>query len=167
MLQDKASVVVRTEKLISRILVGFIAFCLFSIVLLIMTLVVLRYGFNSTIIGANEFVVILFIYTSAIGAAVVIGQKEHIAITYFVDKLPPSARKIIEILNYLLIAGLNGVMIWYGIRWINITGNYLTAVLRIQQLYGQIIVPIGCSIAILYCLYHIVLAINPKITESL
>ena len=157
---------IKTEKLLTRILVGFIAFCLLSIVLLVMTLVVLRYGFNSTIIGANEFVVILFIYTSAIGAAVVIGQKEHIEIRYFIDKLPPSFRRIIDIINSLLVAGLNGVIIWYGIRWINVTGNYLTAVLRIQQMYAQIIVPIGCSIAILYCLYNIVLAIKSRKTES-
>ena len=156
----------KTEKLLSRILVGFIAFCLFCIVLLIITLVILRYGFNSTIVGANEFVVILFIYTSAIGAAVVIGRKEHIAIGYFIDKLPRQAKKIVEIMNFSLIALLNGVMIWHGTGWINTTGNYLTAILRIQQMYAQIIVPIGCSIAILYCLYHIVLEVTPRKTQS-
>lgn len=158
--------IAKTEKLLSRILVGFIAFCLFGIVLLVMTLVVLRYGFNTTIVGANEFIVILFIYTSAIGAAVIIGKKEHIAITYFIDKLPTSVRSIVDITNYLLIAFLNGVMIWYGMRWMNITGDYLTAVLKIQQAYAQIIVPIGCGIAILYCLYHIILKIKPITTEG-
>lgn len=156
----------KTEKLLSKILLGFIAVCLLTIVLLVMTLVILRYGFNSTIIGANEFVVILFIYSSAIGAAVVVGRKEHIAITYFIDKLPPSIRRIVDIINFLLIGLLNGVIIWYGMRWINITGSYLTAVLKIHQVYAQIIVPIGCSIAILYCIYHIILIINPKKTES-
>ena len=157
---------VKSERIISRILIGFIAFCLFSIVLLVMTLVVLRYGFNATIVGANEFIVILFIYTSAIGAAVVIGKKEHIAITYIIDKLPSPARKILEIINLLLIALLNGVLIWYGVQWMNITGDYLTAVLKIQQAYAQIVVPIGCSIAILYCVYHIILTINPETTDS-
>jgi TRAP-type C4-dicarboxylate transport system permease small subunit len=156
---------VKTEKILSRILVGFIAACLFSIVLLVLTLVILRYGFNSTIVGANEFIVILFIYTSAIGAAVVIGQKEHIAITYFMDKLPPLARKVLDILNYLLIGLLNGVLIWYGIQWINITGDYLTAVLKIQQAYAQIVVPAGCSIAILYCLQHIILELKHNKSE--
>ena len=158
--------IVKTEKLLSRILVGFIAFCLLSIVLLVITLVVLRYGFNSTIIGANEFIVILFMYSSAIGAAVVLGQKEHIAITYFIDKLPPSIRRVVDIVNYLLIALLNGVIIWYGIRWISITGSYLTAVLKIHQVYAQLVVPIGCSIAILYCIYHIILTIYPKTSQS-
>ena len=158
--------IVRTEKLLSRILVGFIALCLLGIVLLVMTLVVLRYGFNSTIIGANEFIVILFMYSSAIGAAVVLGQKEHIAITYFIDKLPPSIRRFVDILNYILIAFLNGAIIWYGLRWINITGSYLTAVLKIHQVYAQIVVPVGCSIAILYCLYHIILKIKPEMNQS-
>ena len=158
--------IVKIEKLLTRILVGILAFSLLCIVLLVMTLVVLRYGFNSTIIGANEFVVILFIYSSAIGAAVVLGQKEHIAITWFIDKLPPSIRRVVDIVNYSLIAFLNGVMIWYGMRWINITGSYLTAVLKIHQVYAQIVVPIGCSIAILYCIYHIILTVHPKTTES-
>ena len=157
---------IKTEKVVSRILLGFLAFCLLSIVLLVMTLVILRYGFNSTIIGANEFIVILFMYSSAIGAAVVVGNREHIAITYFIDKLPASARRIVDIINYILIAFLNGVIIWYGMKWINITGSYLTAVLKIHQVYGQFVVPVGCSIAILYCLYHIVMIINPESAKN-
>ncbi len=151
---------IETEKVLTRILVGLISFCFFGIITLISTLVILRYGFNTTIVGANEFVVILFIYTSALGAAIIIGKKEHIAITYFFDELPLSLRKAVDINNLILIAFLNGVMIWYSIRWISITGEYLTAVLRIQQAYAQIIIPIGCGIAILYCIYHIILTLT-------
>ncbi len=151
---------IETEKVLTRILVGIISFCFFGIITLIITLVILRYGFNTTIVGANEFVVILFIYTSALGAAIIIGKKEHIAITYFSDKLPLSLRKAVDINNLILIAFLNGVMIWYSIQWISITGEYLTAVLRIQQAYAQIIIPIGCGIAILYCIYHIILTLT-------
>ncbi len=151
---------IKTEKVLTRILIGIISFCFFGIITLISTLVILRYGFNTTIVGANEFVVILFIYTSALGAAIIIGKKEHIAITYFFDKLPISLRKAVDINNLILIAFLNSVMIWYSIRWISITGEYLTAVLRIQQAYAQIIIPIGCGIAILYCIYHIILTLT-------
>jgi TRAP-type C4-dicarboxylate transport system permease small subunit len=148
---------IKTEKVFTRILAGIISFCFLCIITLVITLVILRYGLNTTIIGANEFVVILFIYTSAIGAAIIIGEKEHIAINYFIDKLPVSIRKAVDINNLILIAFLNGVMIWYSIRWIRITGEYLTAVLRIQQAYAQIIIPVGCGIAIFYCINHIIL----------
>ncbi|MEE8437371.1 MAG: TRAP transporter small permease [Candidatus Neomarinimicrobiota bacterium] len=153
---------VKSERVITRIIEYIISLFFFSIVILVIALVVLRYVFNTTIIGGNEIVVILFIYTSSIGAAVIIGKKEHIAITYFVDKLPPLQKRLVDIFNLLMIALLNGVMIVYSIPWINKTGNYLTAVLGIPQIYLQIIVPIGCSIAILYCLYHIVLMVSPK-----
>ena len=147
------------EKVITRILSGIISLCFFGIIALIITLVFLRYGFNTTIVGANEFVVILFIYTSSLGAAVIIGKREHIAISYFFDKLPDSLKKVVNINNLILIAFLNGVMIWYCVRWIRITGDYMTAVMRIQQGYIQIIIPIGCGIAIFYCIYHIILTL--------
>ncbi len=153
---------VEIEQILTRILEGIIVLCFFSILILVITLVILRYGFNTTIIGGNEFVVILFIYTSALGAAIIVEKKEHIAITWFIDKLPLSLRKMVDIIDFLLIAFINGVMIWYSIRWINTTGGYLTAVLRIPQFYAQLIVPIGCGVAILYCLYHVVLTLNPK-----
>ena len=157
---------IKTEQVFTHILKGFIALCFLGILILVITLVILRYGFNSTIVGANEFVVILFIFTSALGAAVVLGKKEHIAITYFVDKLPLSFRKVIDVLNFLLIAFLNAAMIWYSIRWIDITGGYLTAVLRIPQLYAQAIIPIGCGLSIFYCLYHIILTLSSQKTQD-
>ena len=149
--------VIKIENIFTRLLIGIIALCFLSIVILIVTLVFLRYGFNTTIVGANEFVVILFIYTSVIGSAIVIGKKEHIAITYFIDKFSPAKRKIIDVINNLLIVLFNGVMIYYSFNWIEITGNYLTAILQIKQLFAQIVVPIGCGITIFYCVYHIFL----------
>jgi len=151
----------RFEQLLTRTLQGIIVLCFIGIFILIITLVILRYGFNTTIIGGNEFVVILFIYTSALGAAVIVGKREHIAITWFIDKLPATPRKVVDIINFLSIAFINAVMIFFSIHWINTTGNYLTAVLRIPQLYAQIIVPIGCGVAVLYCLHQILLILHP------
>jgi len=151
---------IETEKVCTRALTGIISFCFFCIISIVVTLVILRYGFNTTIVGANELVVILFIYTSALGAAVVIGRNEHISITYFIDNLPVSFKKLIIIFNFLSIALLNGVIIWYSLNWIKVTGSYLTAVLKIQQAFAQIIVPLGCGLAIIYCIYHIILTLK-------
>ncbi len=153
---------IKTELIVTRLLEGVIVLCFFCILVLVIALVILRYGFNTTIVGGNELVVILFIYTSALGAAVIVGKKEHIAITWFIDKLSPTLRKAVDIFDFMLIAFINGVMILYSIQWISKTGGYLTAVLTIPQIYAQIIVPIGCGVAILYCLYHIILILNPQ-----
>ena len=150
---------IETEKVFTRLIEVIISFCFFCIISIIIALVILRYGFNTTIVGANELVIILFIYTSALGAAVVIGKKEHISITFFIDKLPSLLGLMVDSINFLLIAFLNGVIIWYSIYWIKVTGSYLTAVLKIQQAFAQIIVPFGCGLAILYCIYHIILTL--------
>ncbi|NQU27944.1 MAG: TRAP transporter small permease [Candidatus Marinimicrobia bacterium] len=156
---------IKSERVFTRLMEFIISFFFLGIIIMVITLVVLRYGFNTTIVGGNELVVILFIYTSAIGAAVIVGKKEHIAITYFIDKLPPFPKKLVNIFNLLMITLLNGAMIVYSIPWISRTGNYLTAVLGIPQIFSQIIVPIGCGMAILYCLFHIVLALSPNRIE--
>jgi TRAP-type C4-dicarboxylate transport system permease small subunit len=119
----------------------------------------MRYGFNAAIIGGNEAMNYLFIYTTALGAAVSIGNSEHIKITYLVDRLKPRSRKLVNIINYLFIAFINGVMVWYSLPWIRSTGYFESPVLRIPNWIVQISIPVGCSLVILYCLNHMILEI--------
>jgi TRAP-type C4-dicarboxylate transport system permease small subunit len=136
-----------------------ITFFFFAILIITITLVILRYGFNAAIIGGNEAMNYLFIYTTALGAVISIGNSEHIKITFLVDKLKPRPRRFFNIVNYLLIGFFNGVMVWYSLPWIRSTGYFESPVLRIPSWIVQISIPIGCSLVILYCLNHIILEI--------
>ena len=49
-------------------------------------LVILRYFFSTTIVGGQEFIVFCFIYTTAIGAAVLLAKGEHISIQLFLER---------------------------------------------------------------------------------
>ena len=123
---------------------------------MVVLLVVLRYVFSSTIVGGNEFIVLLFIYTTSIGAAVAISRKEHIAINFLVDRLADGPRKIIEIVGFALIALINAVMVWYSLTiWIPLTGHFILPALQLPQGYAQAAVPIGCGLAALSSLSHI------------
>ena len=143
------------EHRLKQVLEGLLILCLSGILSLVLILVILRYGFNTTLIGGNEFVVILFVYSSALGAAVVLGKKEHISITWFVDQLSPGFRKSIDIINFVLVGFINGIMLFYSLGWIATTGNYVSAALGIPQYFAQIAVPLGCGLAMLYSLNHI------------
>jgi TRAP-type C4-dicarboxylate transport system permease small subunit len=144
---------------LSKFLEWVITLCFFVILMLTIILVVLRYGFNESIIGGNELMEYLFIYTTAIGAAVALGRREHIKIAWFVDKLSPAYRKIIDIFGFLLVAFINAVMIYYSVPWIRTVGGFESPVLRLPNRTIQIIIPIGCGLVILYCLYHILAVI--------
>ena len=150
---------IHIERIVSRVLESAVTIFFFVILSLTIILVVLRYGFNSTIIGGNEAMEYLFIYTTALGAAVSVGREEHIKISFFKDKLKGGYHKGVTILNMLLIGFINGVMVWYSFPWIRSAGYFESPVLRIPNWVVQISVPIGCILVILYCMNHIVLEI--------
>lgn len=135
----------------SRILDKVITFLFFTIVILTILLVFLRYVLNATIIGGNELMEYLFIYTTALGAALAIGRDEHIKIQYFIEKLPPVLFAGARVLGYLLVVFINAVIVWLSFPWMQKVGMSLSPVLRIPTWTVQVSVPAGCILAILYC----------------
>lgn len=164
---DKASPGMRTaEKYFSLIPQTIISVCFGIIVIMTITLAFLRYVFNTSIDGGNELMEHLFIYTTAVGAAVAISKKEHIRITYVLDKLPPLPRRIVEGAGYLLIGLLNGFMLVHSVSWIQGVGGNESPILRIPVWVVQIIVPVSCCLSMLYCVYLIILLfLNKEIKE--
>lgn len=143
------------ESVLSRALEILLAILLALIVTIVVTLVVLRYVFNSSITGANELVTILFVYTTAIGAAVAVGRREHIAISFAIDSLPKSTQRMADIIELILIAALNGVMLVYSFKWIGLTGAFLMPSTGLPRAAVQVSVPLGCGLAIIYCLLRL------------
>ena len=120
----------------------------FSITLV---LVFLRYVFNQSITGANEVVTILFIYTTAIGAAISIGKNEHIGIDVFVNLLPKRFYKIIRILQVFLVFALHLILFIYCLEWVEKAGGYLMPATGLPRIVAIASIPIGCIFCILFC----------------
>ena len=116
-------------------------------------LVILRYFFSTTIVGGQEFVVFCFIYTTAIGAAVLLAKGEHIAIEVFLNLLSPRCRRWLRRTNHLLVALLNGVLVALSVPWIQSVGQFPSPVLRIPQGVVLLSLPIGCGLVALYALW--------------
>jgi TRAP-type C4-dicarboxylate transport system permease small subunit len=126
--------------------------CFVVMFTLIVTQVALRYGFNESIGGANELATILFAYTSALGIAIGIARRDHMAISWFTERLGPKPRKIIDVIGLVLLALLNAVIFWYSIRWIDITGARMISVLQVPRWTAQIAIPIGTGASVVFCL---------------
>jgi hypothetical protein len=71
------------DKWLTKLLEWLLVALFFGFFFMVCVLVVLRYGFGDTIVGGNEGVTVAFVFTVAIGAAVAITRREHIAITFF------------------------------------------------------------------------------------
>jgi TRAP-type C4-dicarboxylate transport system permease small subunit len=150
----------RLETILTRVLEGVMMVSFLAIFVLVVTLVVLRYVFNSSITGANEIITVLFVFTTAIGGAVAVGKREHIAITAVAEKLPTALRKVADATGLLLIALINGVMLWYSVGWIDTTGGFLMPSTGLPRIVAQISIPIGCGLAVLYCGLRLVSALT-------
>ena len=111
----------RLESMLVRTLEVTFCLCFFVMFALIVTQVILRYGFNESIGGANELATILFAYTSALGIAVGIAKRDHMAISWFTVRLSPTSQKVIDVIGLTLLALLNAVIfccikLWLGFR---------------------------------------------------
>ena len=143
------------EKTLSKTLERFLTLLLFVIFATVVLLVILRYVFNTTIIGGNEGALVAFVYTTAIGGALAVAKHEHIAINYFVDLMPVRMHRFVSIFQLILMVIINCAIVWYSIAWIGRTGGFLMPALQLPQSVAQLSVPIGCGLATLYCLIAI------------
>jgi len=141
----------RLERFLIRTLELTFCICFLIMFALVVTQVALRYGFNESIGGANELATILFAYTSALGIAVGIAKRDHMAISWFTERLPPTSRKVIDVIGLILLAFINIVIFWYSLRWIGITGSRMISVLQVPRWTAQIAIPIGTGASAIFC----------------
>jgi len=132
------------------------------IFILVVLLVVLRYVFNSTIVGGNEATVMLFIWTTALGAAVDVARGKHIIVDAFINYLSASARRWLDMVNLAIIGVLNAYLLKYGIEWLSSVGGSEHPVLHIPEAVVEIALPVGCGITILFCITRIVSILTAK-----
>lgn len=142
------------EKSLIRFLEIIITLVFFVIIVLTILLVVLRYVFNTGIIGGNELMEYLFVYITAIGSAIAIGKNEHIRISYFVERFGPLVQLVINLFGTVCVALMHGVFMALSFSWISQVGNSESPVLRIPMSLIQMSVPICCVLSIVFCIFH-------------
>ena len=151
--------IIAFDRKLTRVLEWSLVVMFAVFLVLVSVLVILRYVFASSILGGNEFVTIAFIFTSAIGGAVCISRREHIAITVFIDLLQVPLKKAVYIAGLILIAVINGYMAYYSLGWISKAGNFPWQPLGWPSGIVYAVIPAGCGLAVLYCAIKIVLTL--------
>ncbi|AAU36659.1 MULTISPECIES: TRAP transporter small permease [Basfia] len=61
--------------------------------------VVLRYGFNSSINITEEVSRYMFVWLAFLGAILAFNENQHVSVTVFVEKLSPSAKKLLHLIT--------------------------------------------------------------------
>jgi TRAP-type transport system small permease protein len=147
------------NRILSKTMVYYDYFCrilLLLMSLLVVTFVFMRYLFGITFIWAEEAITMLFISTTFFGAVLGVKDNEHININFFVELIPKSIRRYIDIFSDFIILGVQIFMIYLSLEWIGKVGNVLTKGLRLPIRYFYYMMPISSILIGIFCVISIV-----------
>ena len=150
------------ERRLMAILEALLAFGLLAMFALVVVLVAMRYLFETGLVGANETATVVFIYLSAIGAAVAVGRQEHIRVDLVSRKVGRLWKRRLDLASLLVVALFNIVLVERGLVWIAITGHTLMPATQLPRIVAQISVPLGCGLAALYCCTRIAVLLREE-----
>ena len=85
------------------------------------------------------------------GAAISIGENEHIGIDVFVNLLPKKFYKTIRILQVFLMFVLHLILFIYCLEWVEKAGGYLMPATGLPRIVAIASIPLGCIFCILFC----------------
>jgi TRAP-type transport system small permease protein len=149
----------RAKRMLDWVLDGLVGVTFFGIAILVIVLVIMRYFFNSSIPGGNEALRFAFIFTTFVGAAVLVGRREHIAIHLLTKRFPRTVRRACDALTHAVIAAVSVYLLVLSFRWIAVSGRNLAEELNFPLRYIQVVLPIGCGLTALYAVINILEAL--------
>jgi TRAP-type C4-dicarboxylate transport system permease small subunit len=150
-------IVSKIDRIINKIVDIVLMVLFIMIFLMVFNQVVLRYVFNTAIMGTAEVFTMLFTYTSALGAAIMLRHREHIKIAFFIDKLPLKLKKYVVTFNYIVIGIFCFFVFKESLPWLNSIKTFRSQVTGISRAVESITIPIAFGLMVFYCIYNIFL----------
>jgi TRAP-type C4-dicarboxylate transport system permease small subunit len=87
-----------------------------AMVVLVCWAVFTRYVLNSSLVWYDEFASYLLVWLTFYGAVVADYHRRHINFDLLVNKLKPTARRVVDVVGELFVLGFQFVLLYYG--WI-------------------------------------------------
>ena len=111
-----------------------------------------RYVLVQTFTWYDEIARLCFVWMIFLGAAVGVRRGAHFRLHLVVDRFPPALIRATQILSVLVIAGFGGVLIYYGLRLVELGQFQQTPVMGLSKMYVYASMPVGGALIIVYAL---------------
>ena len=151
----------RVMLIITRVLDAVCGFGMLILFLMICISVVLRYVFNSSIFGLSELQNYLFVYLTSLGAVAAMRDNEHVGVDFF-EKASPKVRRLFQVFRNVCMLVIQVLLVFYTTKWIGKVGGYLTPLLRFEQRWAQLAIPVGMSLGAVVCAIKAILAFEKE-----
>ena len=118
--------------------------------------IVTRFVFNSPSTVSEELLTYSFAWMAMFASAYVFGKRDHMKMSFVVDKLPADKRRILDIvIEILIVVFAAAVLIYGGFTIMNLTMTQKTASLGISQGVVYAVMPISGILVVIYGLLNI------------
>ena len=123
--------------------------------------VIFRYVINFPLFWTEEFARYCLVWASLLGAAVAIKRGQHIAVTFFMERIPAGARRLLSKVALAAVAFILTVILWGGVQLVIVTRAQLSPALRISMSIPYLAVPVGSAIMLFHMLVLIFYSYRP------
>lgn len=142
---------------IDRVLTWVCVVLFAALVLDVMWQVVTRQILNNPSAWSEELAKYLFIWLGLFGAALVFGERGHVAVDLLVQRSPRKVQLVLMVLVQLaILAFALLVLVWGGIRVSNLAWDQNLTGLPVNVGWLYTALPISGALTVLYTLYHLV-----------
>jgi TRAP-type C4-dicarboxylate transport system permease small subunit len=111
--------------------------------------VVMRYCFDISFTFLEEFMTTLFAFTTFWGIGICVIEDEHVKIDSIYEMFPPRIKRVITLVNYLIILVVDCIMIKYGFDYALKYGKQISFGMRVPMVWMYGIIPLGSVIALI------------------
>lgn len=134
----------KIEKVVSCVCVSVMAVLVFANV-------IARYVFNHSLAFSDEMSTYLFVLMSFMGTAIAARRRAHLGLSIVTDRVGPQARKVINIVMYLIAALFCLLILIFGVQMVLSQyrlGQETAAMQWPEWIYGSF-VPIGAAFSMI------------------
>jgi TRAP-type C4-dicarboxylate transport system permease small subunit len=145
------SVLKKLDSLLNKFEGGLLVLFLATMVVMAFLQVVLRNGFNSTILWVDILLRHLVLWTGFLGAALATSSERHINIDAFTRFLSPRVRSVVNTLTSVFAVAMCWFLLDASVTYVKnemIAGSTIYA--DIPSWYSALIIPIGFGLLILH-----------------
>jgi len=133
---------------------------LVALIALVSLEVVLSYFFHSSLVWSHELLSILICWITFLGFGKVIADREDIMITFIVKKLGSKMKKVVTIMNTLLLLGISILVLIQTVDLTILHFNRTTTVMSVSSAWYYLPLAILMVLVMLISIYQFILAIK-------
>lgn len=140
--------------------VGVIALGLLAV--LVIFAVIMRYFFSMSWKELSEFNVTLFAFTTFWGMGINVIKGEHVMIDILYNSFKPGMKKIVNIIDLLIMLAVDVVFVVQGFKYVAMAGGQLSMGMEIPMKYMYGIMPVSGVICAVCIVVKLIEAIVPQ-----